>query len=193
MRSHMCRSVRVHGDPHAGLCLHLPPGLDEADDPYTLCAVERSSADYLHRRWGTFAQLDGLLDMLPSTSSCRHESVALPQSTDQKTITLGAYVQGPLAGLRTQTKRYPMTTRLLNAVVHHHGRQPSKGDIIPCEEDGDGPSRGLQQRRHAEPAHSPLTLRGRPSFRGRWERQLHAGPARTDGLRAPGHFAVSDL
>ena len=37
---------------------------------------------------------------------------------DRKSITFGAYVQGPLAGLRSPTKRYPMTTRLLNAVIY---------------------------------------------------------------------------
>ena len=143
----ICAALREHGDPHAGLCLHLPPGLDEADDPYTLCTEERSSADYLHRRWVTFAQLDG-------------------QSTDQKTITLGAYVQGPLAGLQALAYDDEVT----QCSCSHHGRQPSKDDIIPCEEYGDGPSRGLQTT---------------PTRR--------TCSARTDRLRVPCHFAVSEL
>ncbi|CAE7589613.1 unnamed protein product [Symbiodinium sp. CCMP2592] len=108
-----------------GICLHLPPDMDEMEHKFTLCAVEQAAADYLHRRWVTFEQLDALLDIMPTTSACRNASVALPQSTDQQIVTLGAYQQGPMAGLRTQTHRFPMATCLLNTVVHTMaGRHP---------------------------------------------------------------------
>ena len=62
----------------------------------------------LHRWWVSFEQLNDLLDMLPTTTACRHESMALPMREDRKSITFGAYVHGPLAGLRPSTKRYPI-------------------------------------------------------------------------------------
>ena len=109
-------ALAAQGAAHGGVCLHLPPDIDEADDPFSLCAVERHSVACLHRRWVSFEQLN---DMLPTITACRHESVALPIREDRKSIiTFGAYVQGPLTGLRSPTKRYPMTTRLLNAVVY---------------------------------------------------------------------------
>ncbi|CAE7493135.1 unnamed protein product [Symbiodinium sp. CCMP2592] len=108
-----------------GICLHLPPDMDEMEHKFTLCAVEQAAADYLHRRWVTFEQLDALLDTMPTTSACRNASVALPQSADQRIVTFGAYQQGPLAGLRTPTHRFPMATCLLNTVVHTMaGRHP---------------------------------------------------------------------
>ena len=111
-------AISTSANENGGVCLHLPPDMDEYDDPFTLCVVESYSAACLHRRWLAFDQLNALVDMLPTTTACRHESVALPAQEDRRSMTFGAFAQGPLTGLRSPTKRYPMTTRLLNAVVY---------------------------------------------------------------------------
>ncbi|CAE7835805.1 GALNT6, partial [Symbiodinium necroappetens] len=55
---------------------------------------------------------------MPKSSDTRHPSPLEPVMQDQKTMFFGAYAQGPLAGLRSQTRRYPMVIRLLNTVIH---------------------------------------------------------------------------
>ncbi|CAE7826211.1 unnamed protein product [Symbiodinium sp. CCMP2592] len=99
-----------------GICLHLPPDMDEMEHKFTLCAVEQAAADYLHRRWVTFEQLDALLDTMPTTSACRNASVALPQSADQRIDTNASVSDGDVSPQHG---------------CAHHGRTPSTHDSIP--------------------------------------------------------------
>ena len=57
-----------------------------------------------------------------SWTTCRlcmtRDSPIISQPADHKSIFFGAYSQGPLVGLRTQTRRFPMVDRLLIAVIY---------------------------------------------------------------------------
>jgi len=101
-----------------GLRLILPPYIMEEENQFTLCPLEVLAADCLHRRWVAFAQFEEILNGMPKSSDTRHPSPLEPVMQDQKTMFFGAYAQGPLAGLRSQTRRYPMVIRLLNTVIH---------------------------------------------------------------------------
>ncbi|CAE7231150.1 unnamed protein product, partial [Symbiodinium sp. CCMP2456] len=101
-----------------GLRLILPPCIMEGENHFTLCPLEVLATDCLHRRWVAFAQFEEILNGMPKTSDTRHPSPLEPIMQDQKTMFFGAYAQGPLDGLRTQTRRYPMVIRLLNTVIH---------------------------------------------------------------------------
>ncbi|CAE7749231.1 unnamed protein product [Symbiodinium necroappetens] len=72
----------------------------------------------LHSKWAPFGVFGQLLDGLPSMQDSRHSSPSIDQPSDYKSIFFGAYSQGPLVGLRAQTRRYPMVSRLLNAVIY---------------------------------------------------------------------------
>ncbi|CAE7556515.1 unnamed protein product, partial [Symbiodinium necroappetens] len=72
----------------------------------------------LHSKWAPFGVFGQLLDGLPTMQDSRHSSPSIDQPSDYKSIFFGAYSQGPLVGLRAQTRRYPMVSRLLNAVIY---------------------------------------------------------------------------
>ena len=55
-------AISTSANENGGICLHLPPDMDEYDDPFTLCVVESYSAACLHRRWLAFDQLNALVN-----------------------------------------------------------------------------------------------------------------------------------
>ena len=120
-------ALKLYSNPEeAGIKLLLPSAMDLTDNPFTHCPTERLATSCLHSQWVPFAIFGRLLDGLPSMQDSRHSSPSIDQPSDYKSIFFGAYSQGPLVGLRAQTRRYPMVSRLLNAVlytlsgVHNH-------------------------------------------------------------------------
>ena len=119
---HPAPRLRSLRDPanlqEAGIKLLLPPLMDITDNPFTLCPTENMATCCLHSKWAPFGVFGQLLDGLPSMQDSRHSSPSIDQPSDYKSIFFGAYSQGPLVGLRAQTRRYPMVSRLLNAVIY---------------------------------------------------------------------------
>ena len=120
-------ALQLYSNPEeAGIKLLLPSAMDLTDNPFTHCPTEQLATSCLHSQWAPFAIFGRLLDGLPSMQDSRHSSPSIDQPSDYKSIFFGAYSQGPLVGLRAQTRRYPMVSRLLNAVLytlsgdHHH-------------------------------------------------------------------------
>ena len=120
-------ALQLYSNPkEAGIKLLLPSTMDLTDNPFTHCSTEQMATSCLHSKWAPFAIFGRLLDGLPSMQDSRHSSPSIDQPPDYKSIFFGAYSQGPLVGLRAQTRRYPMVSRLLNAVlytlsgVHNH-------------------------------------------------------------------------
>ncbi|CAE7225926.1 unnamed protein product, partial [Symbiodinium necroappetens] len=93
-------------------------GIKLTDNPFTHCPTENLATSCLHSKWAPFEVFGRLLDGLPSMQDSRHSSPSIVQPPDYKSIFFGAYSQGPLVGLRAQTRRYPMVSRLLNAVIY---------------------------------------------------------------------------
>ena len=112
-------ALQLYSNPEeAGIKLLLPSAMDLTDNPFTHCPTEQLATSCLHSQWAPFAIFGRLLDGLPSMQDSRHSSPSIDQPSDYKSIFFGAYSQGPLVGLRAQTRRYPMVSRLLNAVLY---------------------------------------------------------------------------
>ena len=112
-------ALQLYANPQeAGIKLLLPPIMDLTDNPFTHCPTENMATSCLHSKWAPFAIFGRLLDGLPSMQDSRHSSPSIDQPSDYKSIFFGAYSQGPLVGLRAQTRRYPMVSCLLNAVIY---------------------------------------------------------------------------
>ena len=112
-------ALQLYSNPkEAGTKLLLPSTMDLTDNPFTHCPTEQMATSCLHSKWAPFAIFGQLLDGLPSMQDSRHSSPSIDQPPDYKSIFFGAYSQGPLVGLRAQTRRYPMVSRLLNAVLY---------------------------------------------------------------------------
>ena len=112
-------ALQLYSNPkEAGIKLLLPSTMDLTDNPFTHCPTEQMATSCLHSKWAPFAIFGRLLDGLPSMQDSRHSSPSIDQPSDYKSIFFGAYSQGPLVGLRAQTRRYPMVSRLLNAVIY---------------------------------------------------------------------------
>ena len=112
-------ALQLYANPkEAGIKLLLPPIMDLTDNPFTHCPTEQMATSCLHSKWAPFEIFGRLLDGLPSMQDSRHSSPSIDQPPDYKSIFFGAYSQGPLVGLRAQTRRYPMVSRLLNAVIY---------------------------------------------------------------------------
>ena len=112
-------ALQLYANPkEAGIKLLLPPIMDLTDNPFTHCPTAQMATCCLHSKWAPFEVFGRLLDGLPSMQDSRHSSPSIVQPPDYKSIFFGAYSQGPLVGLRAQTRRYPMVSRLLNAVIY---------------------------------------------------------------------------
>ena len=112
-------ALQLYANPkEAGIKLLLPPIMDLTDNPFTHCPTEQMATCCLHSKWAPFEVFGRLLDGLPSMQDSRHSSPSIVQPPHYKSIFFGAFSQGPLAGLRAQTRRYPMVSRLLNAVIY---------------------------------------------------------------------------
>ena len=112
-------ALQLYSNPEeAGIKLLPPYAMDLTDNPFTHCPTEQLATCCLHAQWAPFAIFSRLLDGLPSMQDSRHSSPSIAQPSDYKSIFFGAYSQGPLVGLRAQTRRYPMVSRLLNAVLY---------------------------------------------------------------------------
>ena len=112
-------ALQLYANPkEAGIKLLLPPIMDLTDNPFTHCPTEQMATSCLHSKWAPFEIFGRLLDGLPSMQDSRHSSPSIDQPSDYKSIFFGAYSQGPLVGLRAQTRRYPMVSHLLNAVIY---------------------------------------------------------------------------
>ena len=112
-------ALQLYSNPEeAGIKLLLPYAMDLTDNPFTHCPTEQLATCCLHSQWAPFTIFSRLLDGLPSMQDSRHSSPSIDQPSDYKSIFFGAYSQGPLVGLRAQTRRYPMVSRLLNAVLY---------------------------------------------------------------------------
>ena len=112
-------ALQLYSNPEeAGIKLLLPSAMDLTDNPFTHCPTEQLATSCLHSQWAPFTIFERLLDGLPSMQDSRHSSPSIDQPSDYKSIFFGAYSQGPLVGLRAQTRRYPMVSRLLNAVLY---------------------------------------------------------------------------
>ena len=112
-------ALQLYSNPEeAGIKLLLPYAMDLTDNPFTHCPTEQLATCCLHAQWAPFAIFSRLLDGLPSMQDSRHSSPSIAQPSDYKSIFFGAYSQGPLVGLRAQTRRYPMVSRLMNAVLY---------------------------------------------------------------------------
>lgn len=112
-------ALKLYSNPEqAGIKLMIPPAMDLTDNPFTHCPTEQLATSCLHSQWAPFEIFGRLLDGLPSMQDSRHSSPSIDQPQDYRSIFFGAYSQGPLVGLRAQTRRYPMVSRLLNAVLY---------------------------------------------------------------------------
>ncbi|CAE7470332.1 unnamed protein product, partial [Symbiodinium sp. KB8] len=112
-------ALQLYANPkEAGIKLLLPAFMDLTDNPFTHCPTENMATCCLHSKWAPFEVFGRLLDGLPSMQDSRHSSPSIVQPSDYKSIFFGAYSQGPLVGLRAQTRRYPMVSRPLNAVLY---------------------------------------------------------------------------
>ena len=135
-------ALQLYSNPEeAGIKLLLPYAMDLTDNPFTHCPTEQLATCCLHAQWAPFAIFSRLLDGLPSMQDSRHSSPSIAQPSDYKSIFFGAYSQGPLVGLRAQTRRYPMVSRLMNAVLYTLRGEQNHGLAEPpgCAERFDPP------------------------------------------------------
>ena len=105
-------------DELAGIDLIVADDFWFGDPPAMTIDAEAVAFQWLQKRRVTYAQLMQLLDLLPAAPCTRHISEHLDHRDTQKAIHFGAFVHGPMTGIRVTTRRYPWVCRLLNCIVH---------------------------------------------------------------------------
>ena len=92
--------------------------IESHDPPIMTIDAEAVAFQWLQQHRVTYAQLMQMLDLLPASPTTRHISEHIDNRAPQKAIHFGAFVHGPLTGIRVTTPRYPWVCRLLNCIVN---------------------------------------------------------------------------
>ena len=119
-----CGYIRIGPGPRtseeesADIDLLVGGDIESHDPPIMTIDAEAVAFQWLQQHRVTYAQLMQMLDLLPASPTTRHISEHIDNRAPQKAIHFGAFVHGPLTGIRVTTPRYPWVCRLLNCIVN---------------------------------------------------------------------------